>query len=241
MLIFIIIIGLVAGSFLNVMIYRMVRGESLIFPPSHCTACGHRLAVWDLVPVVSFLALGGHCRYCSEKISWRYPLVELLSGALTVLWWIRIGVSTEGIAILVLVYALIAIAFIDYDHQIIPNKITIPFIVLGLLVRIIQGEWVNALMGGLVGGGILILIVLFYPRGMGMGDVKFLTMAGVWLGWYQALWILFLGSMLGTVVMIPLLLLKKVNRKTPFAFGPFLVVATLLIIYFKDWIVFIEY
>lgn len=230
------IFGLLIGSFINVLIYRLPRGESFILPPSHCPACQQRLKMWDLIPVLSFLWLEGKCRYCGVSISWRYPLVELLTGLLTVLWWVQFGQSIESVTILVLTYAIIVIAFIDFDHQIIPNIITLPLIVLGVASRAFQGEIVEGLIGCLVGGGILLLIVLLYPKGMGMGDVKFLAMVGVFVGWYQVIWILFIGSIIGSLVMIPLLLFKKIDRKTPFAFGPFLVFATLLIIYGKDWL-----
>jgi len=234
-----ILMGFIIGSFLNVIIYRIPRGESIVFPPSHCPFCQHRLGFWDLLPVFSYLRLKGRCRYCRNRISLRYPLVELLAGVMTFIWWRRIGLSADGISLLILTYALIAIALIDAEHQIIPNKITYSLILFGLVIRWMQGEWLAALIGGLVGGGILFLIALIYPKGMGIGDVKFLAMAGVFLGWYNAIWVLLLGSVLGTVVMLPLLWLRKMDRKTPFAFGPFLVVATLLIIYCKDWFWFL--
>ena len=223
--------GLIVGSFLNVLIYRVPRGESILLPPSHCPHCQQRLKVPDLVPVLSYVWLKGHCRYCRAAISCRYPLVELLTGGLTWLWWVRIGAGLEGAAILLLTYALVVIALIDLDHLIIPNWLTFPLIVAGIILRTFQGEWSSALLGGLVGGGLLFLVVLVYPKGMGLGDVKFLTMTGVFLGWHKVLATLFLGSILGTLIMVPLLLLKRIDRKTPFPFGPFLVAATLMVIY----------
>ncbi|HYH03079.1 MAG TPA: prepilin peptidase, partial [Bacillota bacterium] len=123
--IILLLFGLIIGSFLNVVIYRLPRGESIVLPPSHCTNCQHRLGALDLIPVISFLGLRGKCRYCQSKISVRYPLVELLCGLLTLLWWYRVGMmdfSVNGIAVLILTYALVVISLIDFDLQIIPNK-----------------------------------------------------------------------------------------------------------------------
>lgn len=233
------IFGLIVGSFLNVLIFRVPRGESIVLPPSHCFHCGHRLALWDLIPVLSFIFLKGCCRYCQARISWRYPVVELLTAGLTLLVWDRFGLNVHGLIMAVFVYALIVIAFIDLDHQIIPNVITIPMILIGLVFRSWQGEWIDAVLGGLVGGGILFLIVWIYPKGMGMGDVKYLTMAGVFLNWPGAVYSLFLGSFLGVLVILPLMLVGKIRRNEPFSFGPFLVAGTLamtfLPYYFPDW------
>ena len=226
--------GLVMGSFLNVIIYRLPRGESIISPPSHCSHCQHRLGITDLFPVLSFIFLSGRCRYCQALISWHYPLVELLSAGLTVLCWLRFGFTPDFGAALVLTYVMIVIALIDLDLQIIPNWLTLPMVLFGLVFRGWQGEFYTALAGGLVGGGILFLIVLVYPKGMGMGDVKFLAMAGVFLGWEKILVTLFLSSLLGILVMVPLLALKKIDRKIPFPFGPFLVLASLINLYWGE-------
>ncbi|NLY75404.1 MAG: prepilin peptidase [Firmicutes bacterium] len=228
------IFGLVLGSFLNVLIYRIPRGESIVLPPSHCPSCDHRLGFFDLFPVLSYLGLRGRCRYCKTPISWRYPLVELITGGLTLLCWIRFGPSSDGLMALILTYALIVIAFIDFEHQLIPNVLTLPMMVIGLLFRIYQGEIIAGILGGLIGGGLLLIITLLYPKGMGMGDVKFLAMAGVFLGWEKALFVLFNGSFLGVIVIVPLMLLKKIDRKTAFPFGPFLVVGTLIALYWEE-------
>jgi leader peptidase (prepilin peptidase) / N-methyltransferase len=231
---FIILYGAVIGSFLNVIIYRVPRGESIVLPPSHCPNCDHRLEWWDLFPVLSFLWLKGRCRYCQGTISWRYPLTEALTGVLTLLWWLHYGVNGlnfESIIFLILTYVLIVIAFIDWEHQIIPNRLTLPLIILGLTFQALQGALITALLGAFAGGGLLFLIALVYPKGMGFGDVKLLVMTGIFLGWYQVLVSLFLGSFLGVLVMFPLLWLKKMDRNTPVAFGPFLVITTLVVMY----------
>lgn len=160
--------------------------------------------------------------------------MELLTGGLTLLCWVRFGLSSEGLMALILTYVLIVIAFIDLEHQLIPNVLTLPMMAIGLLFRIGQGELVVGILGGLIGGGLLLIITLLYPKGMGMGDVKFLAMTGVFLGWEKALFILFSGSVLGLLVIIPLMLLKKIGRKSAFPFGPFLVVGTLIALYWEE-------
>jgi len=160
--------------------------------------------------------------------------VELITAVFTVLCWIRFGLTVDGAMALVLTYALIVIAFIDLDHRLIPNVLTLPMIVIGLLFRIWQGEMIAGILGGLIGGGILLAITFFYPKGMGMGDVKFLAMAGVFLGWERALFVLFSGSFLGVLVIAPLMLLRKIDRKTAFPFGPFLVVGSLIALYWEE-------
>ena len=239
--IFIVLFGLIIGSFLNVVIYRLPRGESLVHPSSHCPQCNHCLSWLDLFPIFSWLCLKGSCRYCHTRVSWRYPVVELLTGVLTLLTWYRFSWSVELIVFLFLTYILIAIAFIDFDLKIIPNVLTIPTLVFGIVFQLWQGHFGDALIGGLVGGGILLLVVLLYPKGMGMGDVKYLAMTGVFLGWAKVSYSLFLGCLIGMIVMVPLLLLKKMDRKKPFAFGPFLVIATLIMIYYGDWIMWFHF
>jgi leader peptidase (prepilin peptidase)/N-methyltransferase len=227
------IFGLIFGSFLNVVIYRMPRGESVVYPPSHCPECQHRLGFSDLFPLVSYLWLRRHCRYCRAKINPRYPLVEFVTGLVTVIWWFRYGISPEGIAFLVATYVFIVIAYIDLDCKIIPDRLTLPLIGGALLFKLWQGDLVNALIGLLVGGGILGLIAWIYPQGMGWGDVKLLAAAGALLHWEKTCYVLILGCLLGLLTVIPLILLKKMERKQQFPFGPFLVLATLVIIYWK--------
>jgi len=233
--------GITIGSFLNVIIYRLPRGESLILPPSHCPGCRHRLGVVDLLPLAGYLWLKGRCRYCGSRISPRYPLVELTGGLLTVGWGLRFGPTGEGLAIQALIYGLLAIALIDLEHRIIPDRLTVPLLVLGLTWRSFQGELPSALGGLLAGGGPLLAAALLYPRGMGLGDVKLLAAVGVFLGWRKVLLTLFGGSLLGVLVVLPLLLAGKIDRKTPFAFGPFLAVAALVMIFGGDEILRLLY
>lgn len=160
--------------------------------------------------------------------------MELLTGGLTLLCWIRVGPSIDGLIALFLTYTLVVITFIDLEHQLIPNALTLPMIVIGLLFRIWQGEIIAGILGGIIGGGILLIVAIIYPKGMGMGDVKLLTMIGVFLGWEKALFTLFSGSFLGILIIIPLMLMKKLDRKTPFPFGPFLSLGCLLVLFFDE-------
>lgn len=231
MIVILFVIGLIFGSFLNVVIYRLPRGESIIFPPSHCPECRRRLGFFDLFPVLSFLWLRGRCRYCLTKINLRYPFVEFITGLVTVIWWFRYGISPQGIAFLIATYVFIAIAYIDLEHKIIPNLLTLPLMVGIIFFRLWQGEWLDALIGLLVGGGTLGLIAIVYPQGMGWGDVKLLAAVGVLLGWEKTCYVLILGCLLGLLIVAPLVFLKKMDRKQQFPFGPFLALAALIVIY----------
>ena len=235
------IIGAFIGSFLNVIAYRLPRGESFVLPPSHCPHCQHRLGAFDLIPLLSFMGLRGRCRYCRYKISWRYPLVELATGFITLLWWLgygQNGLNGQNIVFLVLCYVLIVIALIDIDCHVIPDQITIPFTVIELGYQAVIGNLWGGIIGFIVGGGVLLLIYLVYSRGMGLGDVKLLAMTGAFIGWEKALVVLFFGSVLGVAIMLPMLMRRQMNRKTPFAFGPFLVLATFSVIY--RWDLFVK-
>ena len=231
---FLFLCGLAAGSFLNVLIHRLPRGEAIGFSRSHCPFCGHQLSALELIPLLSFLWLRGKCRQCGRPISLRYPLVELLGGVVTVLWWIRFSGTTGKLVYLLLTYALIGVAFIDLEHKIIPNRLTIPFLLGGLVFMAWKGQLLSALIGGLLGGGILFLIALCYPKGMGLGDVKLLAMIGVYLGWERIFFVLFLASLLATAVALLLIGTKKMTRKDPIPYGTFLAIAAFVILYFPD-------
>lgn len=225
------VFGLVCGSFLNVVIHRLPRHESICRPPSHCPNCKHGLSWPDLFPVLSYCWLKGRCRYCGVKIKLRYPLVELLTAGLTLLWGIKYPVDAYGIAILILLYALVVIALIDLEQMVIPDILTIPLLGLGLAVRLWQGQWLSGFSGILVGFGVLWLIRLIEPAGMGWGDIKMLAMIGAFGDWRRVIGILFLGSFLGLVILLPFKLAKKIGPRQPVPFGPFLAGAA--------WIVFL--
>ena len=198
--------GLCIGSFLNVVIYRLPLGQSLATPPSRCRKCGYSLRWFDNVPVVSWALLRGRCRKCGVSVSWQYPLVELITAALFVLvvWLTPIG--TLLASRLLLVCILIALFGIDLEHQILPNSITLPGIVIGLLFSLVAPPgWKDALIGALLGAGILYAIACAYylwrrEEGMGMGDVKMLAMLGAFLGWKAVLVTVILASFAGAFI-----------------------------------------
>ncbi len=215
------VLGTVVGSFLNVVIHRLPRDQSIIKPRSRCPHCGETIRWYDNVPLVSFALLRARCRFCKQKISWRYPLVELLTGALLVAIFIRFG-PTRALPIhFAFSAALVAVSFIDLDHRIIPNEISLPGILLGFgcsfLAR--EGFWVESLIGIGVGGGGLLLLSLAYAlirgrEGMGMGDIKLLAMLGAWLGWRSLLFIVLFASLQGVAASVGLAL-AGVKLKPP--------------------------
>ncbi len=218
-------VGLIFGSFTNVLIARIPAGESIVTPPSHCPHCGHRLGVLDLVPVLSWLWLKGKCRYCRERIRPRYPLVELLTAALFIGVFLRWGLSAWTLAGWALTVILVACSFIDLDEGIIPDVITIPGVILGLAVSFFTLGFLPALWGALAFGGVLFLVAVISNGGMGGGDVKLAAVIGSFTGLPGAFITLLLSSFLGAVYGVTLMLVGRAGRKTPVKFGPFLAVA----------------
>jgi leader peptidase (prepilin peptidase) / N-methyltransferase len=217
--------GLLIGSFLNVVAWRLPRGESLVSPGSHCPGCAAAIRPRDNVPVVSWVALGGHCRHCDARISARYPLVELV----TALLYVAVVVGRDGahdrVLGLILVTVLVPVTLIDLDHRIIPNRITLPGAVAALVAGAIldPGFVPEQLIAGVAGGGFFFLAALAYPRGMGMGDVKLAGVLGLYLGRAVASAIL-IALVAGIVVGIGVIAAKgaKEGRRTAVPFGPFL-------------------
>ncbi len=233
------ILGLVLGSFFNVCIYRLPREESIAWPGSRCPHCRHPLSVLDNLPLVSFLLLKGSCRYCQAPISYQYPLVEGLTGLATVLIGWKFGLSWAFCQSLILVSALLVVSFIDLAHQIIPDWITYPGIGIGLIFSWLVGfpGLKDSLIGLLAGGGVLWLLAVGYQmlakkEGMGGGDIKLLAMIGAFLGWRGVLVTLLLGSFLGTLVGLGLILIWKKDRTYAVPFGPFLSLGAVLHLFF---------
>jgi leader peptidase (prepilin peptidase) / N-methyltransferase len=217
--------GLTAGSFLNVVIYRLPRHESLVTPGSHCPGCGVAIKPYDNVPVLGWLALRGHCRSCKAWISPRYPIVEATTAALAVSV-VLVKHSTHDVALgLALVAVLVPVALIDYDHRIIPNKLTLPaaIVAIGIGLATRPAGVPEQLISGAAAGGFLLVFALAYPRGMGMGDVKLAAVLGLFLGRSVAVAILsgvLIGAIVGGVVMARVGV--SAGRKTAVPFGPFL-------------------
>lgn len=216
--------GLAIGSFLNVVIARVPERRSLWQPGSACAGCGVAIAWYDNVPVLSFLALRGRCRACGMAISWRYPLVELLTGAAFLSASIAFGPTGRFVMAALLLSALIAITAIDLRLQLIPDAITLPGILVGVLGNLGTGAtpWLDSVVGVLVGGGVFFAIILVHPAGMGGGDMKLGAMLGAFLGWKVVLFALFVAVLAGGVLAVILLATRLRGRKDPVPFGPFL-------------------
>ncbi len=225
------IAGAVLGSFLNVCIRRIPAGESVVYPPSHCPGCGARIRSRDNIPLVSYALLGGRCRSCRSVISWRYPAVEGLTGVAFVVLLYRFELSPAFVINAAFFAALIVVSGIDLDHQIIPDVISLPGIVIGLALSFFgQGpRLVDSIVGVLIGGGILYGVAVGYQaltgrEGMGGGDIKLLAMIGAFLGWQGVLVTLIIGSFAGAAVGTALIVIQRTGARVPIPFGPFLAV-----------------
>lgn len=234
------LVGTIIGSFLNVIIYRIPIGESIISPPSHCGNCDSRLRPLDLIPILSWIALKGKCRYCSSKISYRYPFVELLTGGLFLFTYIAVGIDQKLVAYLVLGCMLIINTFIDMDHFILPNIILlfglIAFVLLTVFLPFIS--WRDSFLGAFVGAvPLLILFLLTKGRGMGPGDVKFMGVIGLYLGWKLSLLTLFLSFILGGIFGILLLATRIKDKTDAIPFGPWIALAAFISMYWGSDII----
>ena len=227
-------LGLAIGSFLNVVIHRLPRHESLISPASHCPSCGYVLRAIDNVPILSYAMLLGRCRQCRARISVRYPLVEIATAAVFVLHYFVFGWSPLLAVRLLLAAALVALFVIDLEHRLLPDAMTLPGIVVGLGASLfLPPGFRSALIGTLVGGGVLWAVGEAYYRysgeeGMGGGDVKMLAMIGAFLGWQQALITLVFSSIAGAVIGVLVLIIKRGGLKYALPYGTFLAVAGLI-------------
>ena len=252
--------GLIIGSFLNVCIVRLPREESIVRPASRCPRCGAAIAWYDNIPVLSFLLLRGKCRRCGQPISWRYPAVELLNGLLYLWTFAELGLTGEALLVMLLCSSFLVITFIDLDHLIIPDVITLPGIAVGLalapffmapldvplpfhLGRVLplSGQYpvalANSVIGLLFGGGPLFLIGWVWEKlrkveAMGGGDVKLMAMVGAFIGWKGALLTIFLGAFSGAVVGVALIALKKHESDKVIPFGPYLVMGALTSLFY---------
>ena len=225
------LVGLVVGSFLNVCIDRLPIGQSIVATPSHCEVCGHRLTPIDLVPVFSFLVLMGRCRFCKARIPWRLPLAELATGALFAFVAFRYGTTVQTPIILGFESVLLIVFVVDLQHSLILNKVIYPSMAVDLLVvpwgpvghgLTAQAAYLEALKGLLLAGGVLFIIYLVARGGFGAGDVKLGALLGLMLGFIPVLVTLQLSFVVGGVVAITLLALRIRRRKDYVPFGPFL-------------------
>ena len=229
--------GLVIGSFLNVVIARVPERRSLWMPGSTCPGCGNAIAWHDNIPLVSFLVLRGRCRACAAPIPWRYPLVEATTAALFVVAWLVFGDDLRQFVVaVVFLAALVAITVIDLRHQIIPDVITLPGIVAGLVASVATDRisWVQSVVGVLVGGGLFVAVIVLSRGGMGGGDLKLGAMLGAFLGWQALLVALFVAVMLGGLSAVALLASRRLARKDAIPFGPFLALGGAVALFWGD-------
>ena len=247
------IFGAVVGSFLNVCVARLPKEESIVSPPSHCPLCKTPIAFYDNIPLISYLHLRGRCRSCREKISPRYFVVEFLLAVLAVLLFSRFGLGLAFFVNFVLVAALIVITFIDLDVRIVPDVISLPGIAVGLVVSIVNSQWLmvqslllptplSSALGILLGGGVLLLVAWSYQfftgiEGMGGGDIKLLAMIGAFLGWPSIPVALFFASLIGSIVGVAFMLKKGVDSKYALPFAPFLCFGALVYLFFGELLI----
>lgn len=239
----VLLIGLLIGSFLNVCIWRIPRGESIAYPSSHCPKCNTPLKPIDLFPVFSYLAYRGKCRYCGVKISMQYPMIELMNAIIYLLLYDRFGYTFEFLQYALLASLLIVISMIDLWHQIIPDRLILFGFLFALLFKVpvlfknftmIYGNFI----GLLVGGGFFLLIAVITNGAMGGGDIKLMGMLGFWLGWQWILLVMFLSFVIGGIISILLIISKIKGRKDMIPFGPFIGFAALMTVLYGNDIIY---
>jgi leader peptidase (prepilin peptidase)/N-methyltransferase len=238
---FVFTFGAIIGSFLNVCIARLPDGRSVVTPPSHCPKCQTYLSWYENIPVLSYLVLGGRCRTCKIRISPIYPAVEVLTGALAVALFLRLGPTLAFAGYFAFAAALVVITFIDLDHQIIPDVISLPGIVVGLAFSLVSPlvTPLDAILGVLAGGGVLLSVAWLYKtfrgqEGMGGGDIKLLAMIGAFLGWQSIFVTLFVGSVIGSIIGVVVMLYEGADTKLAIPFGPFLAGGALVYLFWGE-------
>lgn len=237
--IFIFLFGLVFGSFYNVVGLRVPQKESIVHPPSHCPTCQRRLTVLDLVPVLSYVFLGGKCRSCGNKISWVYPFIELMTGVLFAFAYWQLGWGIELIVAFFFISLLVIIVVSDLAYMLIPDKVLVFFLPLLAIGRVLSPltPWWDSLVGAVVGFGILYIIAVLSNGGMGGGDIKLFFLIGLVLGTIDTLLTLFLAAVIGMIVGIIVLSKNKQGRKTPIPFGPSIALAAVIVYFYGDLLI----
>ena len=230
--------GAIFGSFANVVIYRLPKEESIVLPGSHCYSCKKPVKWYDNIPILSWFVLRGHCRHCGAKFSFRYPLVEFIMAALFALSYFYVGWSISLAEYLVFIFGLVVCTFIDLDHMILPDEFTLSGIVIGLVGAYInpQREFLDALLGMLMGGGFLwgmayVYYLITKQEGMGGGDIKLLAWIGAMLGWKSIPFVIMTSAILGSVIGLVAARKQKAGLKTVIPFGPYLALAALFYLF----------
>ena len=239
---FVFLFGAVIGSFLNVVILRLPEEDaSIVFPASHCPSCRTAIRWYDNIPIVSFFLLRRRCRACKAPISWQYPVIEATMGLLALALFHKFSLSVGFIVYFPFAAALLVIIFVDFRHQIIPDVISLPGIVLGFLCSFINPvvHWQEAGLGILGGGGAFCAVAFGYylitrREGMGGGDIKFLAMIGAYLGWMALPFVVFSSALLGAVVGIAAMIKQRKGGQTVIPYGPFLAIGSYLFLFFRE-------
>ncbi|MFQ5597019.1 MAG: prepilin peptidase [Nitrospiria bacterium] len=239
----VLLFGLIVGSFVNVCIYRIPREESIVFPGSHCPSCQSPIRVFENIPILSFVLLKGRCRSCRTPIPWRYPLVEALHGLGFLFIVNQFGFTLQSLVYGIFLSSLIAVTFIDLSHRIVPDLITLPGMVLGVITAstVLPPGAISSIIGLLLGGGLFYLVAvlslaLLKKEGMGGGDIKLIAMIGAFLGWKGMLLTIFLAALSGSLVGISLVVFQGRNRAEPIPFGPFLALGAIISLFWENGI-----
>ena len=247
-IIFFIVIGGLWGSFANVCIYRLPINKNIALGRSFCTNCKKKIAWFDNIPVLSYLILRSKCRNCKKKISFQYFLVELLGILNFTVIYLLFGITLTTILLIILSLAFLIIFFIDLRHYIIPNSITYPMMILGLIksfdpnLNSIFPNYINSLIGGIFGYAMIWSIIYFYKQikkkdGMGLGDAKLFAVIGFWFGWISIPFIIFLSSIIALIYVLPDLLKNSKKMSSQIPFGPFIIIGTIFYLVFQDYFV----
>ncbi|RLL47860.1 prepilin peptidase [Oceanobacillus piezotolerans] len=228
--------GIVFGSFFNVIGLRTPKNEPFIHERSHCPSCKHQLSWYELIPLLSFIIQGGKCRHCKKRISLIYPAIELLTGVLFAISYMKIGFNLELVTALFLISMLMIILVSDITYMLIQNKVLLFFLPIFIVIRVFNPltPWWSSIVGAAVGFGIIALIIIVSRGGMGAGDMKLFGVLGIILGTKYVLLAFFLSCLAGAVIGMLLLVTKIINRKQPVPFGPYIVFATLITYFYGD-------
>ena len=244
-LIFVIVLGALWGSFANVCIYRLPLEKGVVSGRSFCPNC-KKLITWkDNIPIISFLFLKGKCRYCNKKISSQYVLVERISILFFLIIYFFYGISITTLLLIILSLSFLIIFFIDFKHYIIPNVLTFSMMFLGFIKSFIPNlnpifpNYINSLIGGIFGYGIIWSIIFFYKQvrkkeGMGLGDAKLLSAIGFWFGWFSIPFVIFLSSLIALLSVAPSLINKSKKFSSQIPFGPYIILGTLIYLIFES-------
>lgn len=243
---YVFVVGLVFGSFFNVCIYRIQEGGSLSYPPSHCTKCNNRLKWYDLIPVVSYVVLKGKCRYCHDKISLRYPIIELITGLLFYATYYKYGLSLYTLKFVIFISMMLIIGMIDFDTTDVYFSTIIASSVVGIIFIIIsiflKATFITYILGAIIGAAIIAIIIIaskiiIGTEGMGWGDAEICLVCGLFLGVKLLIVTLFISFIVGGIIGAALLILKIKTREDYIPFGPFIAIAAIVTVFFGQSIV----